>query len=445
VRKILLVAVPLVLLAVAGGVLAYLAFFQSPTKGHLDTALNGITIVGPASPIAPPKIKPKPHHRAVVVDAPCWLNFGGDPQRTLARVHIDLGKPTRSIWARALHSYIEYPPSYCQGKLYVNTFGGRTYAIDARTGHVIWVKQGPGPEPSTPAIAGDRLIVSSKAGTVTALARSNGKQLWRFRDVGARIESSAVVIGGTAYFGATDGRMFAVRVSDGHVEWAYQTGGRINSSPSVIGNRLFITTYAGSILALNRHNGHRIWITYVKRDYVLYESFYASASTDGTRLFTISRSGTVVALRASDGAILWTHALNTTGYSTPAIAHGRVIVGDFNGTLHCYQASTGNQLWQTYVGGRILGPAVVVGPLVFFSTLETETYGVRLSDGKIVWRVGMGKYSPGIATAQHYYFSLNGMLIAYKGTPAAKVRGMAGAAAATKASGVTHGWQRSRR
>ena len=28
-------------------------------------------------------------------------------------------------------SYMEYPPTYCDGALYVNTFAGRTVALDA--------------------------------------------------------------------------------------------------------------------------------------------------------------------------------------------------------------------------------------------------------------------------------------------------------------------------
>ena len=56
-----------------------------------------------------------------------------------------------------------------------------------------------------------------------------------------------------------------------------------------------------------------------------------------------------------------------------------------------------------------------LGNLVFFSTLETNTYAARVADGKIVWKLGLGKYSPGIATERHYYFSLNGMLVAYRG------------------------------
>jgi eukaryotic-like serine/threonine-protein kinase len=432
-----------VLVLAAGGVLAvFLATRSSHTSGELDTALKGVTVSHPKAP------KPKPHKPKpkLVSDKPCWLNFGGDPQRTLARVHIDLGTPTKPLWARGLHGYIEYPPSYCDGTLYVNTYHGRTYAIDARTGNVIWKREGTAPKPSTPAIAGDRLIVSSTGGTVTAYARSDGHTLWQLR-VAAKVESSPVVIDKTAYFGATDGRLFAVNVVSGRIRWAYQTGGRINSSPSVFGRRVCITTYAGSILCLDRRNGKLLWIRYIQRDFLRDASFYASASTDGLRLFTISRSGLVVALRASNGQTLWTHDLSTTGYSTPAVAKGRVFLGDFNGMARAYNAATGQQLWARYIGGRILGPALVVGPLVFFSTLEQKTYALRVADGRVVWHLGMGKYGPGIATDRHYYFSLNGILVAYRGRnspPDTSLKRVAGAAAATRASGAAHSQRPSR-
>ena len=91
-----------------------------------------------------------------------------------------------------------------------------------------------------------------------------------------------------------------------------------------------------------------------------------------------------------------------------------MFVGGFDGALRAYSAANGTQLWRRYVNGRILGAPVVVGDLVFFSTLETNTYAARVSDGKIVWKIGMGKYSPGIATNDHYYFSLNGILVAFQ-------------------------------
>jgi glucose dehydrogenase len=152
------------------------------------------------------------------------------------------------------------------------------------------------------------------------------------------------------------------------VRWAYDTGGRINSSPSVWGDRLCITTYAGSIFCLDRRNGHKLWDTYVKRDAVRYESFYASPSTDGRRLYTVARSGKVVSLDARSGDVVWTQSVGGLAYSTPAVADGRVFVGSFDGSLRAFAADNGTLLWRRYVGGEILAPALVVGNLVFFST-----------------------------------------------------------------------------
>jgi outer membrane protein assembly factor BamB len=103
------------------------------------------------------------------------------------------------------------------------------------------------------------------------------------------------------------------------------------------------------------------------------------------------------------------------GYTTPAVAYGRVFIGGFDGKLRAYGASTGEQEWESYVGGRILGAPVVIGNLVFFSTLEGKTYAARASDGKVVWQISLGQYSPGIATERTYYFSLNGRLLAFEG------------------------------
>jgi outer membrane protein assembly factor BamB len=434
-RRIILGVSGAAVLAAGGLVAAWFLVIQNRPSGKLDTQLEGVTVQRARAKKRAAKPKRKTG-RVLALDKPCWPYFGGDAARSLARNEIDLGRPTKPIWAQGMHGYMEYPPSYCDGTLYVNTYTGVTYAVDALTGKILWASRGSGPKPSTPAIAGDRLIVSSTGGTVTALARSDGHTMWQLR-IDAKVESSPVVIGQVAYFGATDGRLFAVDVQTGRIRWAYDTGGRINSSPSVWGRRICITTYAGSIFCLDRLTARKLWDVYIKRNFVQYESFYASPSTDGLRLFTISRSGKVVAVRASDGQVLWTHELNSYGYSTPAVARGRVFVGDFNGYLHCYDAATGDQIWQHYVGGRILGPALVVGPLVFFSTLEKHTYAVRLSDGQLVWHTNIGKYAPGIATDRHYFFSLNGLLVAYRGRyspPEQRVRQPAGASAPRGAS-----------
>ncbi len=413
-KRLLILAAGVVLLALAGAVTAYFLANRPPTPGGLETAPTDIEVVTPTVP----QPKPKPIKRpppAENVDNRCWKMFGGGPTRSLARPLIHLGIPVKPpLWARGLQSYVEYPPSYCDGVLYVNTFRGDTWAIKAKTGKVIWRRRSTAQKPSTPAISGALLIVSAKDGTVSALNRRNGRLVWQLR-THAKVESSPAIVKGVAYFGATDGRLFSVWAETGKIRWVYNTGGRINSSPSLANGRVCITTYAGSILCLRAKDGKRLWVTYVKRDRFRYESFYASASTDGRRLYTIGRSGTIVTLDARNGRIEWKRSLSSWGYSTPAVGDDRVFIGGFDGALHAYRKTDGKELWRAHVGGRILGGPLIVGNLVFFSTLEQKTFAARTDTGQVVWRYPIGKYSPGIATERAYYFTLNGILVALRG------------------------------
>ena len=408
----ILAAVAVLVVALGGLAIAISLATPDETTGGLDTGLTDVTVSEGTTPEPVPTPVPEPEPTA---DKRCWLSFGGDPQRSLSRPTFDLGIPVRKIlWTRGLGGYIEYPPSYCEGTLYVNTFEGETFAIEAATGKVRWKRSFAGTKPSTPAIDGPRLIVSSQDGTVTALDRDRGRPLWQVRTSG-KVESSPVVVDGLVYFGSTDGRLFAVAAETGRIRWAYDTGGRINASPSLYGRRVCISTYAGSVFCLDKNTGARLWSTYIRRDSFRYESFYASPSTDGARIYTVARSGKVVALDAEDGSLVWTARVGGLGYTTPAIGHGFVFVGGFDGTLRALRATSGQEVWQADRGGRILGAPVVVGDLVFFSTLEKRTYAARVSDGRIVWRLPLGRYSPGIATERTYYFSLNGRLIAVRG------------------------------
>ncbi len=410
----IVVLVVAIVVVIGGAAAAYLLTARDRPQGSLDTDLSGVTV----SEAAPKTRVPRPasdegKHAAGNV---CWRFFGGDPQRSLARAKLDLGLPKKPhIWTRTFDSYIEYPPSYCEGMLYVNTYDGETAALDADTGRVVWRTNVGTQKPSTPAIDGPRLVVSSKDGAVRGLNRANGKVLWEVQTAG-KVESSAKVVDGLAYFGSTDGRLFAVRSDTGHVKWAYDTGGRINASPSVFGDRVCISTYAGSIVCVRRDTGEKIWTTYVSRDTFRDESFYASPSTDGRRIYSVSRSGTVVAVDAQDGDVVWKSRVGGYGYTTPAVADGVVYVGGFDGILRALRATTGTEIWRTRaVSGRILGAPVVVGDLVYFAVLEKQTFAVRRSDGKIIWKLPMGRYSPVIATESRYFFSVNGRIIAYAG------------------------------
>jgi outer membrane protein assembly factor BamB len=207
----------------------------------------------------------------------------------------------------------------------------------------------------------------------------------------------------------------AIWLATGKPRWIYDLQGRISSRPSVVGNRVCITTYTGAVGCFSRRDGHKLWLNFYRRDAVQWEGFYASPSTDGSRIFTVALSGTVYALSVRDGHTLWTYHLNALTYGTPSISHGRVFVATLGGGIYAFRTTTGTLIWSKSIPGRVLGPTLVSGPRVFYSTLEGRTYAADVRNGKTVWQFAAGKYAPGISTASRYYFSLNGLLVAFRG------------------------------
>jgi outer membrane protein assembly factor BamB len=411
-RKLLIGAVAVALLVVGIGVAAIVKLRERPA-GHLDTELRGVSLetsmteeeTAPTTTAEEPE---RPPER-------CWRNFGGNPRRSLATGGPTLGRPTKVLWRRNVDDLMEYPPTYCNGRVFVNLEQkGTTLALDVDTGKILWRSHTRGPIASSPAIGGDFVIVSAHDGTVRALEAANGRLRWRLR-AGSSVESSPVVIDDTVYVGASAGRLFALSLRSGRVRWAFDTGGRISSSPSILKDRVYITTYSGAIFCLNRYNGNKVWSTYVRRNSVQYESFYASPSTDGARVFAAARTGKVVALGPRSGQVLWTSYTGALTYATPAVYGSFIYIGNFSGDMQAFRKRDGKLAWRTHVPGEILAPALVVGDLVFFSTLQGQTYGARASNGQIFWRYPRGRYAPGIATDQRYIFSMKRLLVVFKG------------------------------
>ena len=281
---------------------------------------------------------------------------------------------------------MEYPPSYCDGILYVNTFAGRRSRSTPRRGRSAGAARR-WPEASTPAIAGtapDRQLARRHRDRTRP---RDGRHALAGADARARSSRHPSSSTGIVLLRLDRRTPLRGRVATGRVRWAYDTGGRINSSPSDLRASASASRRTPAPSSASRKDtGAKLWTTYVKRDAFRNESFYASPSTDGDALYTVARSGKVVALDARTGASLWTGQVGGLGYTTPAIAHGRVFVGGFDGAARLPRHD-GHELWRAARGGPHPRRAVVIGNLVFFSTLEKRTFAARVSDGEIVWRL----------------------------------------------------------
>lgn len=385
---------------------ALLAVRNEPDRTALDTTLAGVD--QPEEALQPTEDRATSPAPPLPAERPCWPIYGRTPARTSDASDLQHGIPRLRTWSLRI-GIMEFPPSYCDGVLYVNNQRGETIAIRAHNRQVVWRRQTAQVYDSTPAIAGDRIIVGSfRPGDVQALDRQTGRRLWRLV-AGGPVESSPVVVNGLVYATSKDRRVYAIDERTGRVRWAVATGGDIKDSPSVVGGLVYVGNYAAEVLALNARTGAVRWRRALGG--VLGDRIYSSiAIADGVAYFATVR-GHVYALDARTGTTRWQQTIPGYVYSTPAISGGRLFIGNYQGEVHAFDARTGRRAWLERVGGTISGSPTVIGDVVYVSSLSRErTWGLSARHGRRLWEHPDGRYVTGIATRDALYLSMGSTL-----------------------------------
>ncbi|MBW2142151.1 MAG: PQQ-binding-like beta-propeller repeat protein, partial [Deltaproteobacteria bacterium] len=76
-----------------------------------------------------------------------------------------------------------------------------------------------------------------------------GKPLWEFR-TRSRISASPLVLGDKVYFGAMDGKLYALNRHEGELDWKLSLKAPVKLSPVYAANLLFMRTEDGKLHAI---------------------------------------------------------------------------------------------------------------------------------------------------------------------------------------------------
>jgi outer membrane protein assembly factor BamB len=318
-----------------------------------------------------------------------WPIYGATPSRTQAHPGIEVRPPFRVVWSRGLRSLIEFPAVVWEGIAYVNTYGGRLYAISMGSGRIVWRTRVGSKVASSPAVVPERrelLVVTMSPGDFKVLDLETGKLKWRYST--GLTEPSPVVRGSIAYFAATNGRVYAVDLRRRRPKWVARTGAKITSSPALAGRRLYVGDYAGRVFAFDARRGRRVWTGSAG------SRVYGTVAVAGGRVFAPSVFSGLSALSARSGRLLWRIPVGVYLYSSPAVYRGRVYFGTYAGLVYCVSARSGRILWRRSAGGAVSGAVQVVGGVVYAGSFGRRITAWHWRSGRQLWRFPRGRYVP---------------------------------------------------
>jgi outer membrane protein assembly factor BamB len=237
---------------------------------------------------------------------------------------------------------------------------------------------------STPIVSGSRIFVADAMGTLYALSRSDGKELWR-KSYDTGFLASPVIVGDQLVIGDIDGNVYALSAKDGKERWNQTTeGATISGSPSIYEDKVLVASQDAKLYCFRFDNGKPVW-TYEAGDQIQCSPTIAG---DFTFLGGCDAKLHVVDLKTGRAAGMNFPLGGPTG-STPAVRGDLAIVPIMDGSVYAFDWKAKKEL------GRYDDPvqaqeyrnsAAVAGDVAVLSSQRKHVDAFDLKTGKRIWR-----------------------------------------------------------
>lgn len=271
---------------------------------------------------------------------------------------------------------------------------GHVYAFDPASGKRIWHAQTKTRLISGPTVSGNAVLVGTLDGEVLALKRADGAPLWQSL-VSSEVMAAPVGDGDIVVARSVDGRIYGLSAVSGSKLWTFDRSVpnltlRGLSEPLVYGGRVFAGMDNGRIAALRASDGQAIWEQAVavpagRNELERLTDIDAALLGVGREIYAVSFGGELACIDGETGQVLWRRAVKS--YSGLALAGDRVIVSDEGGVVWALDARTGAAAWKNEdLKYRRLSAPAVFGERIVVGDFEGYLHWLDPKDGRIVAR-----------------------------------------------------------
>lgn len=286
-------------------------------------------------------------------------------------------------WRVPVINGIEGGAALIRDRLFVGGSDGKFYAVDARTGEVLWAFATNAESLGEPFLDGSTgiLYVLTAANVVHALDAESGRPVWVYSRQDAaqfniRGGSKPALKGETLYVGFSDGFLAALNARTGAIRWDVQLNRNkrfkdVDSSAVIDGDRLYVAGYDDKLYSLSTETGEILW--------TLDRGGYAAVTVDGNRVYYPTSDGALLALDRGSGKILWDFKIKQ-GIATGVVQQkGLLVFGESRGSVRFLEAGDGREVASFEPGRGVFSTPLVeeASGRVYFISNEANVYALE--------------------------------------------------------------------
>ncbi len=239
-------------------------------------------------------------------------------------------------------------------------------------GCVKWQFQTGGPVTASVALSHNkrRVYIPCEDGKLYALDAKSGSLLWSYDANSPLLGSPAVRPGGRVYVGASDGKLHAIG-RRGQLLWTYPTEGAIYASPGLAAGQIYACSLDGLVYSL-ASDGNELWSFETDGFATIDGAIFATPQIglDGTLYVAGVYDPNLYALNPADGSIIWARSFEAPvdpcdpnspmmvgwPFASPSVAPDGTIYQTllYNANLYAVEPETGETIWSTDLAGTIV-------------------------------------------------------------------------------------------
>ena len=244
---------------------------------------------------------------------------------------------------------------------------------------------------SSPAIAGNLVVMGSGDGSIYALQVNTGKQVWKLETKGA-VLGSPVIENNVVYIGGSDHHFRAIDLNTGKQLWAFKdVQGAIVGKPLLYEGKVIFGSWDRHLYALNQSNGGLLWKWNNGHPNRMFSPAMCTPVAHNGIVYVAAPDRVLNAIDANKGISLWRNKEATVRESIGISEDGTMIFGKtMNDEVVAYtsQATDPGVAWRLNMGfGYEHVPSMLIAKdkQVFFGTRNGVVYAFDPELRKTVW------------------------------------------------------------
>ncbi len=310
----------------------------------------------------------------------------------------------KQVWRNKLDIGLSSGPGVGEGLVVVVSADGHVVAMSADDGTERWRSYISGESLATPLVYEEWVVVQAVDNKLVALSVFDGTQRWSVEQstptLTMRGSTSPMQVGQTVVTGFDNGRVMAINLATGDVEWDSMLAppsGRsdldrlsdIDGDIAVVGQDIYASGYQGRIASLAAESGQVLWAREV--------STYEGVTADWNNVYSTLDNGELIALNRRSGSEVWRHdVLLRREPTVPVSFRTTVAVGDLEGYLHFFSNVDGEPVARVRAGGS----AIVSTPVVMADRLYVQSDDGSVSAWYVVEPKRDDRRAPDIAEGE---------------------------------------------